>query len=108
MIDWNRRVKNMGYKSVRHYFINRLPNFGTKGVAKEMGVSEMTILNKMKQEGVKKKIKYVLLKRIIMNDEAAINACIPEAEAMIDVPFNEAMNIITIRKGLRIPFKPLS
>jgi len=117
IIDWNMKVMELGCSSVKRYLMTRLPKLGQKGVAQEIGVSEEAVRNKMGEVGVKKVIKTLyescgMYKRYrtqreirdISEHVQEIDACIPEAEAKAneeDIDFSQAMNIITIGKGIR-------
>ena len=117
IIDWELKVKELGYTSIKRYLMEKLPEIGQKGVAQEIGVSEEAVRNKMGEVGVKKVEKIVyescgMYKRYRTQREIRnigehvqeIDECIPEAELMAkknDMLFSDAMNIITMAKGIR-------
>ena len=110
------KVKKMGYDSMGHYLIKCLPTYGQEKIAKILCISQKGVSNLMESCG----IKHIKERIYTMEDpnqgrikkepqttteqDDAIKACFPAALDLVrekNIPFYDAMNIVTVERGLR-------
>ena len=116
-INWEEKIKKLGYKTVPDYLMRNLPVYGQDTISMINNVSAESVRNQMAKYGIRcvkigeyvrdknyKKVRIKKEKIVTTDHEDAINMCIPDAERLakdVGIPFLEAMNRITIAKGLR-------
>ena len=116
-INWLERSKKHGFKTVLEYLVSTLPKKGQVGIAKDNNVALESVRNIIAACGLirvkndeyvmidtKDKVRVIKEHTLTTEHEDAINLCIPAAERLakeVGIPFLEAMNRITIAKGLR-------